>query len=258
MKRFLTLLIMLMLGGALAFAQNRVVTGKVIDDKGDPVVGASIIIKGTSRGIPANAAGEFSISAKPSDVLVITATNFGKSELRVGNQNNVSITLKPAANVMEEVVVTALGQTSKKAKVGYSTTTFNSEAINRTANVNAYDALAGKVPGAEISNTGGPGSSTKIILRGYGVIAGGGNQPLYVIDGVPLSDTRPSSGSNAISGAANVGTIGLTAQNDFGNGANDINPNDIESITVLKGTAASSLYGSAARNGANYDYHKKR
>ena len=250
MKRFLTLFIMLMLVGALAFAQNRVVTGKVIDDKGDPVVGASIIIKGTSRGIPANAAGEFSISAKPSDVLVITATNFGKSELRVGNQNNVSITLKPAANVMEEVVVTALGQTSKKAKVGYSTTTFNSEAINRTANVNAFDGLAGKVPGAEISNTGGPGSSTKIIMRGYGVIAGGGNQPLYVIDGVPLSDTRPSSGSNAISGAANVGTIGLTAQNDFGNGANDINPNDIESITVLKGTAASSLYGSAARNGA--------
>ena len=79
---------MLMLGGALAFAQNRLVTGKVIDDKGDPVVGASVIIKGTSRGIPANAAGEFSISAKPSDVLVVTAASFGKSELRVGDQTS--------------------------------------------------------------------------------------------------------------------------------------------------------------------------
>ncbi|MEP6927706.1 MAG: SusC/RagA family TonB-linked outer membrane protein [Ginsengibacter sp.] len=239
MKRFLTVFIMLMLGGAMAFAQNRLVTGKVIDDKGDPVIGASVIIKGTSRGIPANAAGEFSISAKPTDVLVITAANFGKSEVRIGNQNSIAITLKSAANVMEEVVVTALGQTSKKAKVGYSTTTFSSETINRTANVNAFDGLAGKIPGAEISNTGGPGSSTKIILRGYGVIAGGGNQPLYVIDGVPLSDARPGSS-----------VVGLTAQNDFGNGANDINPNDIETITVLKGTAASSLYGSAARNGA--------
>jgi len=241
---------MLMLGGALAFAQNRLVTGKVVDDKGDPVVGASVIIKGTVKGLPANAAGEFSISAKPSDVLVVTAASFAKSELRVGDQTRLSITLKPASNVMEEVVVTALGQTSKKARVGYATTTFNSETINRTANVNAFDGLAGKIPGAEISNTGGPGSSTKIIMRGYGVLTEGGNQPLYVIDGVPLTDARLSAGSNVLSGAANVGTVGLTGQNDFGNGANDINPNDIESITVLKGTAASSLYGSAARNGA--------
>ena len=241
---------MLMLSGVLAFAQSHVVTGKVIDDKGTPVSGASVIIKGTSKGLPANAEGVFSITAKPGDVLVITAANYGKSEVRVGNQNNIAITLKPASNVMEEVVVTALGQTSKKAKLGYATTTFASEAINRTANVNAFDGLAGKIPGAEISNTGGPGSSTKIIMRGYGVLTEGGNQPLYVIDGVPLVDARLNSGSNVLAGANNVGTVGLTGQNDFGNGANDINPNDIESITVLKGTAASSLYGSAARNGA--------
>ncbi|MEP6948431.1 MAG: SusC/RagA family TonB-linked outer membrane protein [Ginsengibacter sp.] len=231
-------------------AQQHVITGSVTDGKGDPIVGASIIIKGTSKGIPANSAGEFSINAKPGDVLIITAQSFGKSELKVGNQTNVSITLRPSSNVMEEVVVTALGQTSKKAKVGYSTTTFNSEAITRTANVNAFDGLAGKIAGAEISNTGGPGSSTKIIMRGYGVLASGGNQPLYVIDGVPLSDARPGAGNNPISGSANVGNVGLSGQNDFGNGANDINPNDIESITILKGTAASSLYGSAARNGA--------
>ncbi len=248
MKRILTLFIMLMLCGGMVFAQSRLITGKVIDDKGDPIIGASVIIKGTSKGIPANSSGEFSLNVKPGDVLVITAANFGKSEVRVGNQTNFSIALKPQANVMEEVVVTALGQTSKKAKVGYSTTTFNSEAINRTANVNAFDGLAGKLAGAEISSTGGPGSSTKIILRGYGNISGGSNQPLYVIDGVPLVNARSGSGSNSV--AAGLGTIGLTSVNDFGNSANDINPNDIESITILKGTAASSLYGSAAQNGA--------
>ncbi len=241
---------MLMLLGAFTFAQNRSITGKVVDDKGDPVVGASIIIKGTSKGVSANATGEFSISAKSSDILEVTAASFFKADIKVGNQNNVVITLKPGSNVMEEVVVTALGQTSKKAKVGYATTTFTSEQINRTANLNAFDGLAGKIPGAEISNTGGPGASTKIVMRGYGVLTEGGNQPLYVIDGVPLVDARLSSGSNVLSGANLVGTVGLTGQNDFGNGANDINPNDIESITVLKGTAASSLYGSAARNGA--------
>jgi TonB-linked SusC/RagA family outer membrane protein len=250
MKRFLTLFVMLMLVTALAFSQNRDVTGKVVDDKGDAIGGASVIIKGTQKGLSANSAGEFTIKARPTDVLVVTAANYAKTEVRVGSQVNLSVTLKLGSTVMEEVVVTALGQTSKKAKVGYATTTFNSEAINRTANVNAFDGLAGKIPGAEISNTGGPGSSTKIIMRGYGVLTEGGNQPLYVIDGVPLTDARLASGSNVLAGANNVGTVGLTGQNDFGNGANDINPNDIESITVLKGTAASSLYGSAARNGA--------
>ncbi|MEP6616419.1 MAG: SusC/RagA family TonB-linked outer membrane protein [Ginsengibacter sp.] len=238
MKRYFLFFIILFLAASL-FAQQHSITGKISDDKGEPVAGASVVIKGTSKGTSASASGEFSITARPNDVLVITAANFARSEVRLAGQPNVSIALKPAANVMEEVVVTALGQTSKKARVGYSTTTFNSEALNRTANVNAFDGLAGKIPGAEISNTGGPGASTKVILRGYGVIAGGGNQPLYVIDGIPLSDARPGSS-----------VIGLTAQNDFGNGANDINPNDIESVTVLKGTAASSLYGSAARNGA--------
>lgn len=249
MKKFITF-IALMLSSVIVFSQNHIVTGKVVDEKGSPVVGASVIIKGTNKGTSANGDGAFTINAKKGDVLQITATSFAKTEIKVGAEDQITVALKPASSVLEEVVVTALGQTSKKAKVGYSTATFNSEAINRTANVNAFDGLAGKIPGAEISNTGGPGSSTKIIMRGYGVLAEGGNQPLYVVDGIPLSDARPNAGSNFLSGTATIGTVGLTAQNDYGNGANDINPNDIESITVLKGTAASSLYGSAARNGA--------
>lgn len=239
MRKFLTILIILILPGPLAFAQNRTIQGTVIDETGKPVSGASITIKGTPNGTPANEAGDFTINAKAGQTIQISASGFITSEVKIGASNTMNITIKRGTNVMEEVVVTALGQTSRKAKLGYSTSTFNSETINRTANVSALDALSGKIAGAEISNTGGPGSSTKVILRGYGVIAGGSNQPLYVVDGVPLTDSRQ--GSSA---------VGLTTQNDFGNSAGDINPNDIASITVLKGTAASSLYGSAARNGA--------
>jgi TonB-linked SusC/RagA family outer membrane protein len=115
------------------------------------------------------------------------------------------------------------------------------------------DGLQGKVAGAEISSTGGPGAATKVILRGYGVISGGNNQPLYVIDGVPLSDAQFQSNDNLAFGGSNpllYGNNPFTNVQNFGNGMNDINPNDIESITILKGTAASSLYGGLAKNGA--------
>ena len=110
--------IMLLLSTALAYAQSRVINGKVLDDKGDPVSGASVIIKGTTRGTSADASGAFSITASTGELLDITASNFGKSEVRLGSQNSITITLKRNANVMEEVVVTALGQTSTKSKSG--------------------------------------------------------------------------------------------------------------------------------------------
>lgn len=223
MKKFLLLFIALLASAPLVFAQYEAIHGTVNDEAGKPVSGASVSIMGTSFGTSANAAGEFIIHAKAGQTLQISALGFITAEIKIGTSNSINILLKHGDNLMQEVVVTALGQTSSKEKLGYATSTFNAKEINRTANVNAYDALAGKVAGAEISNTGGPGSSTKIILRGYGVIAGGSNQPLYVIDGVPLSNSRAGSDNG-----------GLTTQNDFGNGANDINPNDIASITVLK------------------------
>lgn len=248
MKKLRTLIVLITMLGTKSFAQHRI-SGTVVDEKGTAISGASINIKGSERGTAANNEGQFLIDAKSSDILVVSATDYSPQEVKVGKTNHLTITLKEQSSVMEEVVITALGQSQKKAKLGYAIATFNSEEINRNANVNAFDGLAGKIAGAEISNTGGPGSSTKIIMRGYGVLSGD-NQPLYVVDGVPLTNDRPISGSSILAGASRVGTVSLTAQNDFGNGANDINPNDIESITVLKGTAASSLYGSAARNGA--------
>lgn len=225
---------MLILIASSAFSQNRTITGVVKDEAGQPVSGASVIIKGTTTGVSADANGEFKIGVKTGDILQVSATNFKPVDAAIGATNQVSVTLKRGNDVMEEVVVTALGQTSRKSKVGYATSTFKSEEINRSAPAGILGGLTGKVAGAEISSTGGAGSSTKVILRGYGVISGGNNQPLYVIDGVPLTDVR----------------FGSDVNYDFGNSANDINPNDVESVSILHGTAAASLYGSAARNGA--------
>lgn len=239
MRKSISLIVLLVTISAVAFAQKRIIHGRITDISGNAVAGATINIKGQKSGTTSDASGIYSMSAKTGDVLEVSSVGFSPESVIVGAADEVNFILKPSVNMMQEVVVTALGQSSQKAKLGYATATFSSDAINRTANVNALDALAGKIAGAEISTTGGPGSSVKVILRGYGVIAGGTNQPLYVVDGVPLTDTRQGSSAG-----------GLSTQNDFGNSASDINPNDIASITVLKGTAASSLYGSAARNGA--------
>ena len=222
------------------FGQVRTITGRVTNAEGRGVSYATVTIKGTNTSVAADENGNFTIQAPPNAVLAISASGYTSSELNVGNNTSVTARLT-AGGALTEVVVTALGQTRTKAKVGYATTTFNSEEINRSSPINPLDALAGKVPGANISRLGGPNSSTKVVLRGYGVIQGGDNQPLYVIDGIPMTNSR-------------FGELDLdllpTEHYDFGQTTADINPNDIENISVLKGTAATSIYGSQARNGA--------
>jgi TonB-linked SusC/RagA family outer membrane protein len=217
-----------------ANAQRQTITGKIVDSSGAPVPGASVQMRGGATGTAADAQGNFRISAQRGDVLTISAVGFSTQTVTIGDQINISVTLSRSVAVIDEVVVTALGQGRSRSRIGYSATTVNSEALNRTAPVGLLDAMGGKVAGANISNVGGPGASTKVVLRGYGIIGGGNNQPLYVIDGIPLSDAQPQ----------------LNGNTDFGNGMTSLNPNDVESITVLKGTAASSLYGSTAKNGA--------
>lgn len=228
----------LLLCGLWTFAQTRRVEGRVVDDQGQPAAFASIEVKKSHRGVNTDEMGHFSIDVKDGDVLIVSGTGFVTRQIDVGAENHLDITVSRKSTSMTEVVVTALGQSQSKAKVGYATQTFNTATINKNGATGALDGLEGKIAGAEISNTGGPGSSTKVVLRSYGVISGGNNQPLYVIDGVPMSDAVFSGSTNGTDGA------------DYGNGMNNINPNDIESITVLKGTAAASLYGSLAKNGA--------
>jgi len=239
MRKFFFFLTMLCLT-LQVFAQLRTVTGRVTTADGKGISYATVAVKGTSTSVAADENGNFSIQAPPNAVLQFSASGYTSSELNIGDQTTIESKLS-AGGALTEVVVTALGQTRSKAKIGYATSSFNSEEINRSSPVNPMDALAGKVPGANISRLGGPNSSTKVILRGYGVIQGGDNQPLYVIDGIPMTDAR-------------FGELDLdllpSEHYDFGQTLADLNPNDIESISVLKGTAATSIYGSQARNGA--------
>jgi TonB-linked SusC/RagA family outer membrane protein len=232
MRKIASLLAMLMLLFASAYGQNsRRITGQVRDDTG-PVAFATVTETGAANSVTSDVNGNFSITISGNQ-LTISAVGHSAQTITVTG-NTSTVTLARSEGALTEVVVTALGQTRSKTKLGYSSSTFNAETITRSAPVNPLDALQGKVAGADISHTGGPGASTKVVLRGYGVIAGGTNQPLYVIDGVPLSDARFGSSSNT----------------DFGNASGDINASDIESITILKGTEAASLYGSSAKNGA--------
>ncbi|HTJ13844.1 MAG TPA: SusC/RagA family TonB-linked outer membrane protein [Dinghuibacter sp.] len=220
------------------YAQTRLLQGRITDDQGQPAAFASVQFRKTHKGVSADPDGRFALQVKSGDVLVISGTGFESKEITITNQDRLDVSLSRKSTSMTEVVVTALGQTQQKARIGYATQTFNNTAITKNGVTGALDGLEGKIAGADISNTGGPGSSTKVVLRGYGVISGGSNQPLYVIDGVPMSDGQYQQSVMGTDGA------------DFGNGMNNINPADIESITVLKGTAASSLYGGLAKNGA--------
>jgi len=232
MRKIASLLSVLMLLCGLALAQTRTVSGIVRDPNGSPVPFATITQAGTNNATKADANGAFTITVPAGARLTISASGF--TTQTVSADNAASITMAINQQQMTEVVVTALGQSRSKAKVGYSTVTVTNEQLNKAAPTNPLDALAGRVPGANISRLGGPNSSNKVILRGYGIISGGGNQPLYVIDGVPLTDAR----------------FGASDNYDYGQTVSDINPNDVESVSVLKGTAAASLYGSQARNGA--------
>jgi len=241
MKRILICLLTLVFSVHL-LAQTRTVTGKVTDPDGKPVPYATVTVKGSATRVSADENGNFSIQADPNTTLVFTASGYTASETNIGTQTSIIGALGRQA-ALSEVVVVALGQTRSKDKLGYATSSFKSEDINRSAPVSPLDGLQGRVAGAEISTIGGqPGSSTKIILRGYSsfsTAATSENQALIVVDGVPFNNSRLGSFNDFLnSGGA-----------DFGNGLNDLNPGDIENITVLKGAAATSLYGSRAANG---------
>ncbi|HEV2831713.1 MAG TPA: SusC/RagA family TonB-linked outer membrane protein, partial [Hanamia sp.] len=250
MKKYLLTFLMLMFYGTLAFAQNRTINGVVRDENGSGVSGASVIIKGTTSGISANAAGEFTIQAKTGDVLEISAANFVTSDVRVGAQSELAVTLKRGNNVMQEIVVTALGIRREKRELATATQTINSDEINKSGSGNALSELNGKASGLTVINsTGDPGAGTYIRLRGVTSITGN-NQPLMVVDGVPIDNSVNSydatSATPNVSGPASNQTGGATPTNR----GVDLNPSDIESVTLLKGPSATALYGISAASGA--------
>ncbi|HEX2533602.1 MAG TPA: SusC/RagA family TonB-linked outer membrane protein [Chitinophagaceae bacterium] len=239
--RKLMYLLCAMLLSASVWAQQRTVRGRVTDPAGNPVSGVTINVKGTATSTQSATDGAFSITADNGATLVFSSVGFDRQEVAVTGDEPLTVSLRNQTRELTEVVVTALGQTRSRDKVGYSAATFRSDEVTRVAPVSPLDGLQGKIAGADISTIGGvPGSSSRIILRGYTSLSTtGNNQPLIVVDGVPFNNSRLGSFNDFL----NSGGV------DIGNGLNDLNPNDIESVSVLKGAAASSLYGSRAQNG---------
>lgn len=238
LSKKLLLVLTLFFCAGIAFAQERTITGTVNDNNGAPIANASVLVKGTTKGVATNADGNFSItttSSKP--VLVISSVGFKPREVTVGQNNNLELTLEGGAGAMQEVVVTALGINRQKRSLGYATTTVSADEITKTAPTNFASALYGKVPGMRVATApGGSTSGVAIQLRGINSITGR-TQPLIVMDGVPIHD-----------GDFNNGNY-WGDQRLRGNGLIDLNPDDIASITVLKGASAAALYGSEATNG---------
>ncbi len=230
-------------------AQSLALTGKVSDEAGSPIPGVSVSLKGTTQGTTTNTDGEYSIIASPGGVLVFSFIGFRKVEISVGNAQKIDVKLESDVSMLNEVVVTALGQTQEKRAIGYSVQSVKAEEIRNSGEQNVVGALQGKIAGAIITGSGGaPGAGVNIILRGVTSLSGGAdNQPLFVIDGIIISNSTnagnplPSAGSNS---------PGASEQFANTNRAADINPDDIESISVLKGPAATALYGLRASNGA--------
>jgi TonB-linked SusC/RagA family outer membrane protein len=218
-------------------AQVLNVSGKVTDEKGYPIPAASVVIKGKrSAGAAADAQGNFKISASRGDVLVVSSLNFLTKEVTVGSGTTVNVTLAFADASLSEVVVTAMGIKRSEKALGYAVSKVDPNTLLQKSEPDVLKGLAGKVPGVDIrSGQGAPGAASRIQIRGVSSFNGG--EPLIVVDGIPFSNNYVST-SNPFSGG---GT--------YGSGFGDIDPNDIESINILKGAAAASLYGSRAANG---------
>ncbi len=236
------LLVILLLGVcAIGYAQQRQISGKVVDDAGEPVPGANVIVKGTTEGTTTDLDGNYRITVpEGSDALIYSFIGLETQEIIIGQRSTIDITLNADVKQLAEVVVTALGISRDKRSVGYSITNVDGKDLTRGPSSNFTSALSGKVAGVQVTGgTGAPGSSTNVVLRGYANI-GRSTQPLYVIDGVPVTNTNQNYNTN---GADVNRTV------DFGNGINDLNAGDIESMSVLRGSAATALYGSAGANG---------
>lgn len=241
-----SLLFLFLLPPAL-MAQERTITGTVLsDDNKTPLIGVTITVKGSERKTQTDLNGAFSIRVAMGETLQFTHVGYESSEAKVGEGSTLLVNLKPVAGNLGEVVVTAYGIRREKKSLGYSTQVVNGEDIAQTRRENFFNSLSGRVAGATITPTSGvPGASSQIILRGATSI-GGNNQPLIVVDGVPYDNQTLN--QEALIGGQSVSFVNRNS--DYGNRAMDINPEDIENVTILKGPEATALYGSDGASGA--------
>ena len=235
----------LILWGITALSQQRTVTGVVLDQNNDPLVGVTVVIEGTMIVSVTNNKGEFSISAQRGAVLLFTYIGYKSEKVTVTDRDVLMVIMAEDALNLEEAVVTALGITRSEKSLGYSVSKLSNEEFNQTVSSNWLDGMAGKVAGLTFNQPSSPSGSMRVTLRGESSLNPSNSEALFVVDGVPINSSLSGTGNNsayAISGNDNP--------IDFGDGVSDFNPEDIESVTVLKGAAATALYGSRAANGA--------
>ena len=227
-------LVAFLLLSVVSFAQDKTVKGRVTSKSdGSGLPGANVLIKGTDRGSTTNANGEFTLSSPASAVLVVSYIGYKPMEMAVGTKSFVELSLEEDASNLNEVVVTALGITREKKALGYSVQEVSGKQLTQARETNLVNSLSGRIAGVQVTGSNGaPGASSRMLIRGANSI-GSNNQPLFVVDGVPIDNSNIGSGTSV----------------DYGNGAASINPDDIESVSVLKGPSAAALYGSRGANG---------
>ncbi len=218
---------------SMSYAQTREVSGLVTSADGTPISGASISVVGTTTATQTDGSGRFSISVPPGSTLNVSYIGYTSQRVAIGNSTSLNIVLQGDDQTLEEVVVTAMGVTRSERSLGYSATKISGENLSEARNTNLTNSLAGKVAGVQVATTStDPGSATSVIVRGFSSI-NGSNQPLYVVDGVPLQNSSLTTSGKV---------IGV-------NGISNISADDVENMTILKGAAATALYGSRAANG---------
>ena len=213
------------------------VSGTVTDDNGQGLPGATVVVKGSSIGTTTDLDGNFKLSAPEDGTLVISYVGYLPMEVAVGNRSNIDIQMTPDVEQLTEVVVTAFGIEKDKKALGYATQELDGEGFTEARETNIVNKLAGKVAGVQVTNiANGAGGSARVVIRGNSSIAGN-DAPLYVVDGIPIDNQNTDSPHYAQGGV------------DYGDGIGGINPDDVETLTVLKGPNAAALYGSRAANG---------
>ena len=232
----LTLLLALIV--QISFAQEKTISGTVSDQNNVVLGGVNILVQGTSNGTQSDFDGNFTINASVGQTLVFTYIGMRQTTAVVGSSNVMNIQMQEDAQALEEVVVTGMGVSREKKSLGYAAQEISGDAVSTVKVDNVVNSLSGKISGVQIKANNNFGGSSNFIIRGISSLTGN-NQPLFVIDGVPIANTINNTS------AQRGGSTGY----DYGNAASDINPDDVSSINVLKGAAASAIYGSRGANG---------
>ncbi|SEW49691.1 SusC/RagA family TonB-linked outer membrane protein [Chitinophaga arvensicola] len=228
----------------ISYAQDqKPITGLVLADDGNPLPGVTVRIKGSNRNAQTDATGHYRILVSPGDVLEFSFIGYESRSIPTGNSPNIDVKMLTTSSALEQVIVTGMGIKKEKKALGYSVQDIKSAELLKNKDPNLVNSLNGKIAGLNITNSGGaPGASASIIIRG-GTSLEGNNQPLFIIDGMPMDNSTGQGDNSAFDGSINQSTT-------YSNRAMDINPEDIESISVLKGPAAAALYGLRAAAGA--------